>query len=84
MKKYLIFSTILWASVPAFGQTVDPIVSDLQAAWNAKAYGDAQSLKAIEAILKQWNADKAALAAITKERDELKLALEKRLESEPK
>ena len=69
------FALLALLASPAFAQAppqTDPIIADLQGAWQAKAYGDAQSLKAIEAILKAWQADKAALAEARKEIDALK------------
>ena len=67
----LVFSLI---GFPAFAQAppVDPLIADLQGAWSAKTYGDAQSVKALDAIIKAWQADKAALAEARKELESLK------------
>ena len=59
---------------PALAQQAqpDPLIVDLQSAWQAKSYGDAQSIKALDAIIKAWAADKAALAEARKELEALK------------
>lgn len=61
-------------AAPALAQQgqVDPLISELQAAWQTKSYGDAQSIKALDAILKAWAADKAALAEARKELEAFK------------
>lgn len=65
------FAVLAVLSTPAFAQAPPrQSVADLQAAWNVRAYGEAQAVKALDVILKE-------LEAVTKERDELKAVLEK-------
>jgi tellurite resistance protein len=65
---------------PSFGQPSslpapdDQMIADLRDAWTVKTYGEAQFIKAMEALIARSRADRAALAEARKEIETLKAA----------
>ena len=66
----LVAIALAFLASPSFAQAPPrQSVVDLQSAWQVRAYGEAQAVKALDAILKE-------LEATAKERDELRKELD--------